>query len=480
MRSKIHNSRCMGLWVSAVLVIATTGWAETPAWVDLGRSAELSDAQAMQGFGVAGSTGDVERDWMRAKDGARAEIIRQIRVAVSAEIADTLSERHGELTSATTMVTRSSAEMVLEGIRIAQQWYDAKEKVYYALAILDRMEEARRLNKQMTEANRAAQAYWDGAKTDRLEGRWMATLRGILRAQEERAQALSLEQIRSIIWKGEAVWEDARQAWGEDAPKPLSRADMERVLGRMVSQFELRAGSGDGQQVTWGAAPSEPLIVEAVWRMEDGERLVEGLPLRFELERGAGALDSVGVTDVQGQAACKVHRASGKGETVTVTARVDTAALGAEFLNPDRARWLAQLVGKRAVFTIQGSLRRVFVDVAETILGEDTGEKIVGTLLKQRIAEWGQIAAAEHEDSAAWILEGRAEVRAGQQTAGIISCYATVTLRLLEVESQTELFKKRVDGVKGFHIDQREAGRRALEKAGVQIAAEVVASMEGL
>jgi hypothetical protein len=118
--------------------------------------------------------------------------------------------------------------------------------------------------------------------------------------------------------------------------------------------------------------------------------------------------------------------------------------------------------------------------VDETVLGEATGEKMVTALLKERISEWGKVAIAEDRTSAEWILEGQAAVRAGQNTANIFSCYATVTVRLFEVRSRTELFKKRLDGVKGFHIDQREAGHRALKKAGARIAEEVVAVLEGL
>lgn len=472
----IRNPKWSWLWLCVMLMVTATAWAEKPAWVLRGGSAEVSDARVMQGFGVAGATEDVERDWMRAKDGARAEIVRQIRVQIDAVVEDTLSERGGKMASATTMVTRSSVDMVLEGIQIAEQWYDAKEKVYYALAVLDRMEAGRRLTKQITEADRAAHAYWDGAETDCSEGRWVAALRGRFRAEEERSRALSLERIRSVVWKGGASDLEV----GGPTAAPLSMAQMERTLGRMVSELKLSAASGDGQQMTWGAVLAEPLVAEAVWRSEDGERPVEGVSVRFGFERSSGTLDSLGVTDARGQAACNVHRVSGEMETARVVARVDTTVLGAEFTHPNTGRWLAQLAEVRTVFTLQRKLRRLFVAMDETVLGEATGEKMVESLLKERISQWGKVAIAEDRTSAEWILEGQAAVRAGQHTTGIHSCYATVTVRLFEVQSRTELFKKRLDGVKGFHIDQREAGRRALEKAGARIAKDVVSVLEGL
>ncbi len=472
------QKKCFFLCV--MLMVAAAAWAEEPEWVQRGQRAELSDAQFMQGFGVAGSTKDVERDWIRAKDGARAEIARQIRVQIDAVVADTLSEQEGEVASATTMVTRSSVDMLLEGVRIAEQWYDVKKKVYYALAVLDRMEAGRRLTRQMAEADRAAQAYWEGAETDRSEGRWMPALRGIFRTQEARCRALSLEHVRSIVWKMGDVWEEFDQDLGEKRSSPLAIAKVEREVGRMISELKLRAASGDGQQMTWGAALTEPLVVKAVWRSENGERSVEGVSVRFGFERSTGALDSVDVTDALGQAACNVYRVSGEMETARVVARVDTTVFGTEFTHPNTGRWLAQLAKIRTVFTLQRKLRRLFVAMDETVLEEAIGENMVAALLKERISQWGKVAIAEDRTSAEWILEGQAAVRAGQLTAGIYSCYATVTVRLFEVQSRTELFKKRLDGVKAFHIDQREAGRRALEKAGAQIAEDVVAVLEGL
>jgi len=362
----------------------------------------------------------------------------------------------------------------LEGVRIAERWHDAKEDVYYALAVLDRMEAGRRLTRQMAEANHAARAYWEGAGANRSEGRWLAALSGGFRTEEERCRALNLERIRSVVWKG------FEQAFEEKAPKPLSIVEVERVVERMVSGMTLRVVSGDGQQATWGEALAQPLVVKAIWRIDRRDRPVQGLPVIFEFERGTGALDSAKVTDEEGQVACKVHRASGDRETAMIAARVDTAPLGVGFTNPYTLRWLAQLAEVRAVFALHGELRRLFVKVEETMLGEATGEAIVESLLKQRISEWGKIAVAEEETSADWILEGRAQVRAGQNIGGIYSCYATVTVRLVEVRDRTELFKKRVDGVKDFHLDQREAGRRALAKAGAQVAEEVVTVLGGL
>ena len=462
----------MLLW--AVLIAAATVWAKAPEWVERGRSATYSDAQYMQGIGVAASRGDVERDRMRAEDGARAEIAREIRVQVASVVEDELSDRGGEVFSATTVVTRSSVDVLLEGVRIAERWHDKKKDVYYALAVLDRMEAGRRLTRQMAEANRVARAYWEGAEADRSEGRWLSALRGVFRTEEERYRALSLERIRSVVWKG------FERAFEEEAPEPLSIAEMERTAERMVSGMMLRVASGDGQQATWGEALERPLVVEAIWRIDRRERPVQGLPVSFGFERGTGALDSAKVTDEQGKAVCKVHRISGDRETAMVVARVDTASLGGGFTNPYTASWLAQLAGTRAVFALQGALRRLFVKVEETMLGEATGEHVVESLLRERISEWGNVAVVEEVESADWILEGRAQVRAGQSMGGIHSCYATVTVRLVEVRGQTELFKKRIDGIKGFHLDQREAARRALGKAGAQIAEEVVAVLRGL
>lgn len=140
--------------LAAVVLMPSVGHARRgPDWID-GMSKKYPEPQYFIGVGaVPMDKGGKKQQLQMAGDRARAEIAKTLRTKVSVE---TVAERTvkgetagrkrtSEGTSTQRDLVRASASEILDGVEIKEYHRDKKSQMLYALAILDRMKAARRL-----------------------------------------------------------------------------------------------------------------------------------------------------------------------------------------------------------------------------------------------------------------------------------------------------------------------------------------------
>ena len=112
-----------------------------PTWVDTPPDAPL----LFQGIGVADDTGSPEADRTRADQAAKAEIVQAISSTIQSEVRSFYEERTETGAEATrsdlavfSSITSQYAAETIQGIEIAERYYDKDRKTYYAYATLSR------------------------------------------------------------------------------------------------------------------------------------------------------------------------------------------------------------------------------------------------------------------------------------------------------------------------------------------------------
>ncbi|HET7057121.1 MAG TPA: LPP20 family lipoprotein [Nitrospiraceae bacterium] len=129
-----------------------------PGWVD-SRSAEYPLTQYLTGVGQA----DIRSN---AEDQAYAAVARIFKAKVAAQAKDWESylvvENHGVSNAERRLtidnVTKVSTEKVLENVRIADVWYDADSRSYYALGVMNRSQAETALMEKVSTLDRAIEA----------------------------------------------------------------------------------------------------------------------------------------------------------------------------------------------------------------------------------------------------------------------------------------------------------------------------------
>jgi len=157
-----------------------------PDWVADGKSAEYPSDRFLTGLGSCQRVEGKDYESMRmAEERARDSLARSIRVRVTSEyrtearlITDLRQEepRVDEASSAIVDRITSRADLVLDGVAIADRWYDAGERAYWALAVLDRRAAGENILDRILQARREAARDAALAERFRSEGRLLPAL----------------------------------------------------------------------------------------------------------------------------------------------------------------------------------------------------------------------------------------------------------------------------------------------------------------
>ncbi|MFH1829649.1 MAG: LPP20 family lipoprotein [Pseudomonadota bacterium] len=137
--------------IAVLLILPSSSFAKSkPDWVD-GESKKYPSPRYFIGVGaVPFDKGGKKQQMGWAGDRARAEIAKSLRTNVQVT---TRAERNVEGKKGVSKqqdVVTASANEVLEGVEIKEYYRDKKERMLYALAVLDRVKSAKRLEDKTT------------------------------------------------------------------------------------------------------------------------------------------------------------------------------------------------------------------------------------------------------------------------------------------------------------------------------------------
>lgn len=191
----------------AFLAPLTSHAKRRPDWVD-GTSSKYPSPRYFIGVGgVQFDKGGRRQQMQWAGDRARAEIAKTLRAKVRVE---TRAERTVEGTkkgrkarskgvSKQTDVVSTTAREVLEGVEIKQYHRDKKDRTLYALAVLDRVKAAKRLEQRITKTKSDLLAELDEAGRLSKDDRLLPAIGHYQRALALSGEASGLEELMGVL-----------------------------------------------------------------------------------------------------------------------------------------------------------------------------------------------------------------------------------------------------------------------------------------
>jgi len=177
-------------------------------WIK-GRAKDYPSSRYLIGVGRAKASGEPAQDQLRAEQNARSELARQIRTRIKSQLSIRAEEELNRLGADQLLrfaqEVRSSVvsqeEIELEGVEIVQRYYDAKEQIYYALAVLDREKVCPILEQKISNLSQELENYLKlveerGGQKDFLSG-----LSFLLQAKRKLKKLVNLQAEAQVICK---------------------------------------------------------------------------------------------------------------------------------------------------------------------------------------------------------------------------------------------------------------------------------------
>ena len=176
-----------------------------PDWV-MGISKKYPSPQYFIGVGgisIEKSGKKQRRDW--AADMARAEVAKTLRVEVQVEVSAKRVVKGGSKRKSVESISRKTdiiiarASEVLEGVEIKEYYKDKKSKMIYALAVLDRIQAVKRLNKKVVRHKGDALVEMEAGAKLQDEGRYLLAIRHYEDALISAKEATSLKELVDVL-----------------------------------------------------------------------------------------------------------------------------------------------------------------------------------------------------------------------------------------------------------------------------------------
>ena len=254
---KKHTSPCFHniLWAFCPLILLVSGCASTvsdssraPEWVN-GNSQKFPKAMYLSGQGVGGSASD-------AKDRARSDLAKQFEVSVIAHSQQTQtfsSTTEGGATQKTLaqrvsrqLLTRTSK--TLEGVEVAEQWYDEANGEHYALAILSRPRAQKQFEQTILSLDEIMEQSLKAAETEDDYLRRAALVQRGIDAQERRRSVQSSLQVVDGSGRGK--------------PPKVSLAELARARDDLLSRVVIYTSIESNVDDTTGVSTADFKITQ--------------------------------------------------------------------------------------------------------------------------------------------------------------------------------------------------------------------------
>ncbi len=302
-----------------------------PAWIMSGKYPSYPEPRYVVGVGLSKATGDPVADRRAADQSAISEVLQQITANVSSDITFEKTEIIGDKVQIslerTVANSRVRTSLTISGLKIEERYYDPEAKLFYSLAVLDRVEASAPIYSSLRQESIGFRTCLTASESNSKLGRIEQSLVGL------KAALRSAAGFKDILPQFRILATPDMLADSLIANPPSATVILNRMTD-YLSRVKLSVVAGGKQKYILGKPLQVPLTVRVT--IDSGEA-VAGLPVSFRFESGRGEVTSQGMTDSAGIASAIVENV----DRANVPVYTIAAEIGFQHL-ADTANYAAQ------------------------------------------------------------------------------------------------------------------------------------------
>ena len=330
----------MGFILTPLIVFAEG----KPDWVPGGRHPSYNPKQYLTGVGIAPMTDDSAGDIQKADNAARAEIAKQIQVSLYEDISTheenvTETRYDNKVTSKErsklkiSLKNRQSVNMTLEGIEIAERYFDSKANLYYAFAVLNKLRMADRLSADAAAGFNESDRSAKDAENSLKNGAYVDGIIKFITAADLFENARQDDKIACVL--------------GAEGIKTDSFTNPNSRLLDVIGKIDIKCQGGCLQKGRIGDSLNQAVSVKATYSTDT--KVIENLPLKIKYPDEQANRTDIFYTSSDGTALIRtgpIKKTGKKNNTIEVVPAWDVLEKNA--LGKNAAAWQDRLSAKGA------------------------------------------------------------------------------------------------------------------------------------
>jgi hypothetical protein len=446
---------------------------DRPGWVPNGRHTSYNPKQYLIGIGIAPATTDSGEDIQKADNAARADVAKQIRVSLSEDLSTheenvsetgygkkVASEEHSKFKI--TLKNRQWVNMTVEGVEIAERYFDQNASLNYSLAVLNKTAASERLSGEAAAGFRESDATLKDAEKSINNGNYVDGIIKLITATDLFDRARENNKIACVL--------------GAEAIKSSSFTNPFAMLLDVAGKIEIKCESGCHQKARIGDSLPETVLVKAVYSSK--QAIIPHLPLKLiysdeKTTRGDTFLTSSdGTASIKTDAIKKTGRKNNTIEVVPAWEVLEKYALGK---NADS--WQERLSSEGAAISYETrseTSTTILISSCLKIDGRPEEDTVAIDMLKGQLREAGFIVSTMDDcldlkdiDAISLRINGKAELVAIIDMDAMRSTKSARTVYRAGVSfSCYDMHRKEITAsMKGVAVGMANEEREAVDRA---------------
>jgi hypothetical protein len=403
-----------------------------------------------------------------AKNQALQDLCSEISISISSNSVLHQFENNTSFKEEFEANIRTSLVQDLEGYEMLGSWDNKKENeywVYYQLS-KNKYELLKRI--KLNKAKKLSQTYFEEAKQ--------------YEQQLDIHQALSyyakaLDAIKNHLDEDLSILSfDGKINLGTDIYNSIQNIFYRTQLSPDQNKIKLEIST----------AKKEPILIKASWLGDEGEKILQQLPLQLTFTKGEGILNSKVSTDQFGYAASQLSKVTSNQKLQEIEVSIDLSAILDEknenhelnqlFFTPESA--------PKSKIIVNVERLKAYLNFNEKIFGEDSKRGILTNSVKKELSE-NFFSFTDDKEQAKVILDINTNVTKGEIKEGrnykVYIVYLDCFFSLTDVKTGMEIFNDAIYEVKGMKpISYDYAVKEAYEQALEEINSNIVPKLNQL
>jgi len=277
-----------------------------------------------------------------AKDNARIELAKKIKVRIKARITDILKEesRHTQkLKEEFIKISSAEVDEVLSGVEIPH--VEKTETGYRALAVLSREKAASRINKKMKNLESEISSIFRNAQTLSFKKDFLNSLKEFIKAYALLSRYYLLKEEKDIIISGTLEAELSKEE-----KEVLKFSDIEREILKIMKPFEISLVKKP-EKIQKGITGNYPVILKTSFAGKEQN----GVPLKMSLTSGKCSFDERGVTDAHGRAIFNIYYVDpSSSDPLKIKVSVDETKIIPEGIDLFFKDWISSILELKSLY----------------------------------------------------------------------------------------------------------------------------------
>lgn len=394
-------------------------------------------------YGIGSNKISEENFRKLAKNKALRDLATEIRINISSEFKQEITEKSGLVESEVSNTIQTNIQSDLEGFELVKELRESG--YYYVLYRLSKLKHKKIQIKKRETSVKKSLAYHSQAKKYFDENRYSEGIRSLLLSLQE------IDKYLAINLKAEIKGEET-----------IINTYLINLIQENLNKIEIKPVSNP---INYDLVTHKGNKIGLKSNVKNGSEIipVSNFPIHLSFIEGEGNLEEKVVTKSEGQATAGILKLNPSKQKALIKAEFDINS----FIEADSESLFSKILANFTLPSTKVNIElnpiSIFISANEKNLNKTMQQNLIEPSIKNNLTKNG-FNFVDDRETAEYEISITSNTRKGNEIYGQYVTYLNLSIKVINLKNNTEIFAINKPNIKGIRLNYNEAGLNAYKK----------------